>query len=40
MADGFLVDVWRDRVDYPTLKAKVRELHAKWSPLKKFLVGL
>jgi predicted phage terminase large subunit-like protein len=28
----FLVDVWRDRVDYPTLKAKVRELHAKWSP--------
>jgi predicted phage terminase large subunit-like protein len=28
----FLVDVWRDRVDYPTLKATVRELHAKWSP--------
>jgi predicted phage terminase large subunit-like protein len=28
----FLVDVWRDRVDYPTLKAMVRELHAKWRP--------
>jgi predicted phage terminase large subunit-like protein len=28
----FLIDVWRDRVDYPTLKATVRELHAKWSP--------
>jgi predicted phage terminase large subunit-like protein len=28
----FLVDVWRDRVDYPTLKARVRELHEKWRP--------
>ena len=33
----FLVDVWRDRVDYPTLKAKVRELHAKWSPQAVFV---
>jgi predicted phage terminase large subunit-like protein len=26
----FLVDVWRGRVDYPTLKAKVRELATAW----------
>jgi phage terminase large subunit-like protein len=27
----FLVDVWRDRVDYPTLKATVRELQESGS---------
>jgi len=26
----YLMDVWRDRVDYPTLKAKVEELSRKW----------
>ena len=28
----FLLDVWRDRVDYPGLKATVRALYAKWQP--------
>jgi predicted phage terminase large subunit-like protein len=27
----YLMDVWRDRVDYPTLKAKVDELSKKWN---------
>ncbi len=33
-SDGrmYLLDVWRDRVDYPTLKATVCALHAKWNP--------
>jgi predicted phage terminase large subunit-like protein len=26
----WLLDVWRDRVDYPTLKAKVVELATQW----------
>jgi predicted phage terminase large subunit-like protein len=26
-----LLDVWRGRVDYPTLKAKVRELAERWN---------
>jgi predicted phage terminase large subunit-like protein len=28
----YLLDVWRDRVDYPTLRATVRALHEKWRP--------
>jgi predicted phage terminase large subunit-like protein len=28
----FLLDVWRDRVDYPTLKTTVRGLHEMWKP--------
>jgi predicted phage terminase large subunit-like protein len=28
----YLLDVWRDRVDYPTLRATVRSLHEKWRP--------
>jgi predicted phage terminase large subunit-like protein len=28
----YLLDVWRDRVDYPTLKTTVRALHDKWKP--------
>jgi predicted phage terminase large subunit-like protein len=28
----YLLDVWRDRADYPTLKARVLERHAKWKP--------
>ena len=28
----YLLDVWRDRVDYPTLKATVHALHDKWNP--------
>jgi predicted phage terminase large subunit-like protein len=27
----YLLDVWRDRVDYPTLKAKVQELAKRWN---------
>ena len=27
----YLIDVWRDRVDYPTLKAEVMELSKKWN---------
>jgi predicted phage terminase large subunit-like protein len=27
-----LLDVWRDRVDYPDLKAAVRTLHERWRP--------
>jgi predicted phage terminase large subunit-like protein len=27
----YLLEVWRDRVDYPTLKAKVIELASRWS---------
>jgi len=26
----FLVDVWRGKVDYPTLKIKIRELADVW----------
>jgi predicted phage terminase large subunit-like protein len=29
----YLLDVWRGRVDYPTLKAKVLALHEEWRPL-------
>jgi predicted phage terminase large subunit-like protein len=28
--EWYLLDVWRDRVDYPTLKAKVQELAQLW----------
>jgi predicted phage terminase large subunit-like protein len=28
----YLLDVWRDRVDYPTLRTTVRALHEKWRP--------
>jgi hypothetical protein len=28
----YLLDVWRDRVDYPTLRATVRALYAEWKP--------
>lgn len=28
----YLLDVWRDRVDYPTLKRTVENLAAKWQP--------
>jgi phage terminase large subunit-like protein len=28
----YLLDVWRNRVDYPTLKTAVRALYAKWRP--------
>jgi predicted phage terminase large subunit-like protein len=28
----YLLDVWRGRVDYPTLRATVRALYAKWKP--------
>jgi len=28
----YLLDVWRDRVDYPTLRATVRALYEKWRP--------
>jgi predicted phage terminase large subunit-like protein len=28
----YLLDVWRDRVDYPTLRTTVRALYAKWKP--------
>jgi predicted phage terminase large subunit-like protein len=28
----YLLDVWRDRVDYPTLRARVRALNEKWKP--------
>jgi len=29
----FLLDVWRDRVDYPTLKASVIALSEQWRPM-------
>jgi predicted phage terminase large subunit-like protein len=28
----YLLDVWRDRVDYPTLKTTVRALNERWKP--------
>jgi predicted phage terminase large subunit-like protein len=28
----YLLDLWRDRVDYPTLRTTVRALHEKWRP--------
>lgn len=28
----YLIDVWRDRVDYPTLKRQMINLSAKWTP--------
>lgn len=30
--EWYLADVWRDRVDYPALKAAVRALAARWKP--------
>ena len=29
---SYLVDVWRGRVDYPTLKVKVQKLAERWKP--------